>query len=74
LQDIKNLDSRGVPGGFVASEVFVEAAESQADAVGLRPRALFVPHPIQDRTDKELKTLADAAFADVYALVCSTPC
>jgi hypothetical protein len=73
LQDIKNLDNRGIPGGFIASEVFVTAAESQADAVGFSPRSLFVAHPIQDRTDAELETLADNAFDDVYALVCSNP-
>jgi hypothetical protein len=73
LQDIKNLDSRGVPGGFIASDVFVEAAASQALAVGMHPRSLFVAHPIQDRTDSEIEALADAAFAGVYALVCATP-
>ena len=73
MQDIKNLDNRGIPGGFIASEVFVKAAESQADAISLRPRSLFVAHPIQDRTNAELEALADAAFMDVYALVCSNP-
>jgi hypothetical protein len=73
LQDIKNLDSRGIPGGFIASEVFVKAAESQADAVGMTPRSLFVAHPIQDRTNAELEALADAAFPKVYELICSTP-
>jgi len=73
LQDIKNLDSRGIPGGFIASEVFETAADSQADAVGMRERSLFVAHPIQDRTNAELEALADAVFGDVYALVCSAP-
>jgi len=73
LQDIKNLDSRGVPGGFIASEVFVTAAQSQAAALGFQPRSVFVAHPIQDRTDAELEALADSVFADVYALVCSKP-
>lgn len=71
MQDIKNLDSRGIPGGYIASEVFVKAAQSQAVAVGMSPRSLFVAHPIQDRTDAELEALADATFADVYALVCT---
>jgi len=73
LQDIKNLDSRGIPGGFIASEVFITAAESQAGALGFSPRSLFVAHPIQDRTRDELVALADDAFADVCALICSTP-
>jgi hypothetical protein len=71
LQDIKNLDSRGIPGGFIASEVFTKAAHAQAHSLGFQPRGLFVAHPIQDRTDDEMQALADAAFEDVYALVCS---
>ncbi|TDJ64686.1 MAG: hypothetical protein E2O36_01305, partial [Proteobacteria bacterium] len=63
MQDIKNLDSRGVPGGFIASEVFVTAAQSQAAALGFQPRSVFVAHPIQDRTDAELEALADSVFA-----------
>jgi len=73
LQDIKNLDNRGVPGGFIASEVFKTAASSQAGALGFSPRSLFVAHPIQDRTRDELIALADAAFRDVCALICAEP-
>ena len=72
MQDIKNLDSRGIPGGFIASEVFVTAAESQAGALGFTPRSLFVAHPIQDRTRDELGELADAAVADVVSLICAS--
>lgn len=71
MQDIKELDSRGIPGGYVASSVFVTAADSQGDMFGFHPSRVFVPHPIQDRTDEEMQKLADDAFASVYALVCS---
>jgi alkanesulfonate monooxygenase SsuD/methylene tetrahydromethanopterin reductase-like flavin-dependent oxidoreductase (luciferase family) len=47
---------------FVASSEFVEAADAQARALGADPARVFVPHPIQDRTDDELRTLADEAF------------
>jgi hypothetical protein len=73
LQDIRELDGRGIPGGYVASAAFVTAARTQGAAVGFHPRSLFVPHPIQDRTDEEMRTLADAAFADVWQLVCAAP-
>ena len=33
---------------------------------------VFVPHPIQDRTDEELRDLADAAYDDVIARITST--
>ncbi|MDA0822608.1 MAG: hypothetical protein O3C28_09320 [Proteobacteria bacterium] len=72
MQDIKNLDGRGIPGGLIASEVFINAAHAQADSLGFQPRGLFVAHPIQDRTDDEMRALAEAAFADVCALVCES--
>jgi hypothetical protein len=71
LHDIKELDSRGIPGGFIASEVFRTAARTQGDAVGFHADSLFVAHPIQDRTDDEMRALADAAFEAVVKLVCA---
>ena len=56
---------RGVPGVVVASSEFVEAAESQASALGVDARRVFVPHPIQDRTDDEMRALADAALREI---------
>lgn len=61
MHDIADLERRGVPGVFVASEVFVEAAKLQGDALGFHPERLFVEHPIQDRTDDEMRTIADQA-------------
>lgn len=49
----------------VASSEFVEAAEAQARALGLPARRVFVPHPIQDRTDDEMRALADGAVDQV---------
>jgi hypothetical protein len=65
VHDIVNLETRGVPGVVVASSEFVEAAEAQAKALGLPVRRVFVPHPIQDRTDDEMRALADAAVDQV---------
>ena len=62
MHDIADLESRGVPGVFVASEQFVQAAETQAGALGFPAARVFVPHPIQDRTDDEMRAYADAAF------------
>jgi hypothetical protein len=68
VHDIANLEAQGIPSVFVASDVFVEAAAAQARALGL-PRAarVFVPHPIQDRTDQELRALAEAAVEEIVA-------
>jgi hypothetical protein len=73
VHDIMDLESRGTPGVFVASSEFVDAAEAQARALGGDPARVFVPHPIQDRTDAELRELADGAVeAIVRALIVST--
>ena len=46
----------------MASEPFAEAAETQARALGLEVARVFVAHPIQDRTDDEMRSLADEAL------------
>ena len=53
--------------------MFETAVESQSKSLGFPANRVLVPHPIQDRTDDELRALADDAFAEIYALVCSGP-
>ncbi len=60
-----DLETRGVPGVVVASSEFIEAAEAQARALGVDAARVFVPHPIQDRTDDEMRALADAALDEI---------
>lgn len=55
---------------FVASAEFTIAAATQAAALGFDDVArVFVPHPIQDRTDDEMRALADAAFDEIVQAV-----
>ena len=61
VHDVVDLEGRGVPGVVVASAEFVDAAGAQARALGADPECVFVPHPIQDRTDEEMRALADGA-------------
>ncbi len=57
-----------MPGVFVASSEFVEAADAQSSALGFPSIArVFVAHPIQDRTDDEMVALADAALDEIVA-------
>ena len=56
-----------MPTVFVASTEFVDAAEAQARALGADPAAVFVAHPIQDRTDDEVRALADGAVDAIVA-------
>lgn len=67
MHDIADLEARGVVGVFVASTEFVDAAEAQSRALGFDPASVFVPHPIQDRTDDEMRALADAAVDQILA-------
>jgi hypothetical protein len=71
VHDITDLESRGVPGVFIASSEFVAASEAQARALGLDTARVFVPHPIQDRTDDEIRALADGIVGEVLAAVTS---
>ena len=67
MHDIIDLEARGIPGVFVATTEFVDGAEHQAKALGADPAAVYVEHPIQDRTDDEMVAIADAAFERVVA-------
>jgi hypothetical protein len=62
VHDTVDLEERGVPSVYIATTEFIDGAEAQARALGANPVALFVPHPIQDRTDDELVAIADRAF------------
>ncbi len=54
------LENRGIPSVGIATTEFVQAAEAQSRALGTDPAYIFVPHPIQDRSEEELHALADA--------------
>jgi len=73
MHDIADLESRHIPGVGVASSEFVDAAAAQSRALGFDPAMVFVPHPIQDRTDAEMRALADAALDEILRLLCVDP-
>jgi hypothetical protein len=69
VHDIADLERRGIPGVFVASAEFIEAAAAQSAALGFDTPAVFVPHPIQDRTDDEMRAIADDAVVAILGAV-----
>jgi hypothetical protein len=70
VHDIADLETRGVPAMFIASDAFVVAADSQSKALGFPSlQRVFVPHPIQDRTDDEMSALADLAYDSIVAAI-----
>ena len=62
LHDVAAYETDGVPSVLVASEEFVTAVEFQRDALGTLPTVVYVPHPIQSRSDAEMESLADSYF------------
>jgi hypothetical protein len=73
VHDIADLEARGIPGVFVASSVFVDAARAQSEALGLTPASVFVAHPIQDRNDDEMRELAASAIDALVAALVRAP-
>ena len=73
MHDIADLEDRGMVGVFIASDVFVDAAVAQSASLGIEPARLFVAHPIQDRTDDEMRALADTAIDALIARLTSQP-
>jgi hypothetical protein len=66
-----DLENRGIPGGYILSEEFRQANDTQAQALGFSPYTVVVEHPIQDRTDAEMATIADNCFEQVKAMLVS---
>ncbi len=67
MHDIVDLEDRGIPGVFIASDRFAQAADTQGRALGMRPHRVLTAHPIQDRSDDEMQALAEAAFPEILA-------
>ena len=72
MHDIVDLEGRGVAGVYTASSEFKQAGESQARALGYDPAVVYVPHPIQDRTDDEMKEIAHAALGALLKAISSS--
>jgi hypothetical protein len=61
LRDVIEFESLGRPGVLIASDAFAQAAANQVELLG-QPKLAYAlaPHPIQDRTDDELRAMARA--------------
>ena len=67
MHDTVDLEARGVPALFVATVEFEDGAKAQARALGADPAAVYVSHPIQDRTDAEMVAIAEQAIEGIVA-------
>lgn len=72
MHDGSNLDSNGIPALIVATTAFTQAADVQSKKLGYEPTMVWVPHPIQDRTDPELRDIADSVFDEIVKKLTAT--
>ena len=73
MHDTVWFEIQGVPAVSIASSEFQDAAAAQAQALGMDDaRCVFVPHPIQDATDEEMRQKADACVDAVLAALTET--
>ena len=70
LRDVLEFESLGRPAVLVASSAFVQAADEQAALLGQPAlRRVFVAHPVQDRTDDEVRAMARTVADEVIRAV-----
>jgi hypothetical protein len=69
--DLNDLDKKGLPGVSVLTEEFRRAFEAQKSAIGLDAAAVYVPHPMQNRTTAELHAFAEQSVDAILAAICS---
>jgi hypothetical protein len=66
LRDVLEFETLDTPAVLVASRAFVDAAQHQTELLGQPTLArVFVAHPIQDRTDEEMRAIARDALPAV---------
>ena len=70
LRDVIEFEALGRPGVLVASDAFTQAAADQVQLLG-QPKLAYAlaPHPIQDRTDDELRAMARDLADQVLAAI-----
>ena len=70
LRDVVELEALGVPAVLAASSAFQQAADEQSVLLGQPEiRRVLVAHPIQDRTDDEVRALAREALDALLSAV-----
>ena len=71
--DLFTLDERDLAGVSVLTEEFMDAFETQRRAIGFDAAAVFVPHPMQNRSRAELEGFADKFCDEILLQICAAP-
>lgn len=70
LRDVVEFEALGCPAVLIASDAFADGAARQAVELGQPSlRRAFVAHPVQDRTDDELRAMATGIADEVVAAI-----
>jgi hypothetical protein len=73
LHDTIKLEGLGIAAAPVATREFMTAARAQAGALGRADfDAVYVEHPIQDRTPQEIAAKAEAVVDEIVARLTAT--
>jgi len=67
--DLNDLDKKGLAGVSVLTTEFRQAFDSQKGAIGLDAAAVYVPHPLQNKTTAELYQWAEAAIDEILRAI-----
>ena len=59
---MSDLETRGIPTAYVATCEFIDGADAQAKSLGFAHSPVYVEHPIQDRSDDEMVSIAEKAI------------
>ena len=65
MQDILDLDRRGIPAVALLTEEFRTGAEAWSSLHNYAPAVVYVRHPIQPLTEDELHARADEIFDNI---------
>ena len=65
------LGRRETPGAMVATTAFESAVGAQAAVLAFDPAVVYVPHPLQSRSQEDIETMADNALNAILAAISS---
>jgi hypothetical protein len=70
LRDVAEFETLGLPAVLVSTAGFIDAADVQAERLGQPAlHRLYLPHPIQNRTDAEMAELARSVVDELLRAI-----
>ena len=74
LRDVTNLEASGRPTVLIHTDLFGEGVAMQAERLGQPAmRRAPLPHPVQDKTDDEIRGLASQTLRQILSSLTTDP-